>query len=132
MREFRIGQSGAFRRKLALVSRHGWIPAERPPPRFVGLEDVGNRIGPGWIDATDPRLDNPSDFVRIEIGEGLARDISVAPVLIGGTPMPDVDLLPDNLKELMDRLAEFVEYRTFDGGRRKLIVGVSRAKLSIR
>jgi hypothetical protein len=43
-------------------------------------------IGPGWIDASDPktkqrRLDNPSDFVRVEIGEALERGISVVPVL---------------------------------------------------
>ena len=46
-------------------------------------------IGPGWIDARDPetdgrRLDNKSDFVRIEIGEALARDIPVVPVLLVG------------------------------------------------
>jgi hypothetical protein len=56
-------------------------------------------IGPGWIDASDlknkgRRLDNPSDFVRIEIGEALARDIPVVPVLIDGAPLPDMSLLP--------------------------------------
>ena len=83
-------------------------------------------IGPGWIDARDPktkrrRLDNPSDFVRIEIGEALARDIPVVPVLIDGTPMPDIGLLPDDLKGLVDRQAEFVEYRTFDADVERLI-----------
>ena len=83
-------------------------------------------IGPGWIDAGDPktkgrRLDNPSDFVRIEIGEALARDIPVVPVLLDGTHMPDVALLPDDLKELVDRQAEFVEYRTFDDDVKRLI-----------
>ena len=83
-------------------------------------------IGPGWIDARDPktkrrRLDNPSDFVRIEIGEALARDIPVVPVLIDGTPMPDVGLLPDDLKELVDRQAEFVEFRTFNADVERLI-----------
>ncbi len=83
-------------------------------------------IGPGWIDARDPetkrrRLDNPSDFVRIEIGEALARDIPVVPVLIDGTPIPDVGLLPKDLKGLVDRQAEFVEYRTFDTDVQRLI-----------
>jgi len=83
-------------------------------------------IGPGWIDASDPqtkgrRLDNPSDFVRIEIGEALARDIPVVPVLIDGAPLPDVGLLPDDLKELVARQAEFVEYRTFDADVERLI-----------
>jgi uncharacterized protein (DUF2252 family) len=83
-------------------------------------------IGPGWINARDPktkrrRLDNPSDFVRVEIGEALARDIPVVPVLIDGTPVPNNGLLPDDLKELVDRQAEFVEYRTFDADVERLI-----------
>jgi hypothetical protein len=57
-------------------------------------------VGPGWIDVTDPktnrrRLDNPSDYVRIEIGEAFSRGIPVVPVLIDGARMPDLDLLPD-------------------------------------
>jgi hypothetical protein len=83
-------------------------------------------IGPNWLNATDPktkgrRLDNPSDFVRIEIGEALPRGIPVVPVLIDGVPLPDIDLLPDDLKELVDRQAEFVEYRTFEGDVERLI-----------
>ena len=97
-------------------------------------------IGPGWIDASDPktkerRLDNPNDFVRIEIGEALARNIPVVPVLIDGAPLPDIGLLPDVLKELVDRQAEFVEYRTFDADVERLITklrldqGVDRTTL---
>jgi formylglycine-generating enzyme required for sulfatase activity len=83
-------------------------------------------IGPNWLNAADPktkgrRLGNPSDLVRIEIGEALARGIPVVPVLIDGVPMPDIDLLPDDLKELVNRQAEFVEYRTFDSDVERLI-----------
>ena len=83
-------------------------------------------IGPGWIDASDPktkrrRLDNPSDFVRVEIGEALVRGIPVVPVLLDDTQIPDVSLLPDELKELVERQAEFVEYRTFDTDVERLI-----------
>jgi formylglycine-generating enzyme required for sulfatase activity len=83
-------------------------------------------IGPGWIDANDPktgrsRLENPSDFVRIEIGEALARDIPVVPVLLDRTPMPDVKRLPDDLKGLVDRQAELVEFPTFDDDVKRLI-----------
>jgi hypothetical protein len=90
-------------------------------------------IGPAWIDARDPktkarRLDDPSDFVRIEIGEALARDIPVVPVLIDGTPMPDVRLLPKDLKGLVDRQAEFVEYRTFDADVQRLIKKLGLSK----
>ena len=83
-------------------------------------------IGPGWIDATDPktkrrRLENQSDFVRIEVGQALARDIPVVPVLLDGAAMPDVELLPDDLKELVDRQAEFVEFRTSKADVERLI-----------
>ncbi len=56
----------------------------------------------------------PGDFVRIEIAEALARDIPVVPVLLDGAPMPEPGQLPDELKELVYRHAEFVEYTRFD------------------
>ena len=67
-------------------------------------------IGQRWLDATDPdtgarRLDNPDDFVRIEITRALARNIPVVPVLIGGAEMPPVEALPDDLKPLARRQA---------------------------
>ena len=61
-------------------------------------------IGPGWLDARDEkgnrRLENPDDFVRIEIGTALKRGIRVIPILLDGTRVPKVDQLPDDLKEL--------------------------------
>jgi formylglycine-generating enzyme required for sulfatase activity len=76
-------------------------------------------IGPGWSTITDPRtgqrrLECSNDCVRIEIGEALLRDIPVVPVLLDGAPMPEADELPPDLRELVDRNAEFVEFRTFD------------------
>ena len=91
-------------------------------------------IGPGWMDARDPktkrrRLDNKNDFVRIEIGEALARGIPVVPVLLDDTEMPDIGRLPEDLKELVDRQAEFVQYRTFEADVERLIrkLGLSQA-----
>jgi hypothetical protein len=83
-------------------------------------------IGPGWIEASDPntkrrRLENPSDFVRIEISEALARKIPVIPVFIDGAPLLDTDLLPGDLRELAERQAEFVEFRTFHADVERLI-----------
>jgi len=72
-------------------------------------------IGKGWVDATDKngnrRLDNPNDFVRIEIETGLQRDgIVVIPLLIDGADMPSDTQLPDSLKELAYKNA-FVIHR---------------------
>jgi TonB family protein len=64
-------------------------------------------IGSGWLDAKDERgarrLDDPSDFVRIETASALKRDIPVIPVLVRGARMPSSDQLPEELKELAYR-----------------------------
>jgi hypothetical protein len=61
-------------------------------------------IGPDWLNAQSAdgsrRLEDPNDFVRIEITTALSHDIPVIPVLLDGTPMPRVDQLPDDLKKL--------------------------------
>jgi hypothetical protein len=66
-------------------------------------------IGPTWIRVTDDqggrRLDDPSDFVRVEIETALERDVRVIPVLVGGASMPRADALPHSLAELVYRQA---------------------------
>jgi hypothetical protein len=83
-------------------------------------------IGPGWANSTDPktgspRLHNPRDFVRIEIRNAIIRNISIVPVLLDGAPMPEEGDLPDDLRELVVRNAEFVDFRTFDADVQRLI-----------
>lgn len=64
-------------------------------------------IGDSWLTARNPdgglRLQDPSDFVRIEIESALQRNIPVIPLLVGGTKMPSKDELPDSLKDLAFR-----------------------------
>jgi len=64
-------------------------------------------IGKEWIDAKNEagqrRLEDPSDFVRLETASALKRDIPVIPVLVHGARMPRADQLPDDLKELAYR-----------------------------
>jgi hypothetical protein len=66
-------------------------------------------IGRGWVDVTDAdgnrRLEDPQDFVRLELATGLSRDIRVIPVLVQGATMPRADQLPDDLKSLARRNA---------------------------
>ena len=49
-------------------------------------------IGPDWISQKlqlgGRRLDDPRDFVRLEVAAALDRDIRVIPVLVGGATMP--------------------------------------------
>jgi outer membrane protein assembly factor BamB len=66
-------------------------------------------IGRNWLKSVDdkglPRLQNPEDFVRLEIAHALARGILVIPVLVGGAPMPPAAALPGDLKALSTRNA---------------------------
>ena len=66
-------------------------------------------IGKSWENIEDQkglrRLDNPEDFVRIEVAHALKRGIPVIPVLVDGAQMPSSDNLPDNLKDLARRHA---------------------------
>ena len=64
-------------------------------------------IGRQWVSITDVygqrRLENPSDFVRIEVEAALARDIPVIPVLVQDAPMPQERELPTTLGSLAYR-----------------------------
>lgn len=64
-------------------------------------------IGDDWLEAVDAagnrRLEDPADFVRVEIESALARGIPVIPVLVRGAGMPSVQRLPPGLKKLVYR-----------------------------
>ena len=66
-------------------------------------------IGDQWVRAVDAqgnrRIDNPSDFVRVEIESALKRDIPVIPVLVGETEMPSADDLPEAIQSIVYRNA---------------------------
>jgi hypothetical protein len=66
-------------------------------------------IGRHWLTITGDdgrrRLDNPQDFVRLEIEAALKRDVRLIPVLIEGTPMPRADEVPPGLAALVNRQA---------------------------
>jgi hypothetical protein len=74
-------------------------------------------IGPTWLDVTDAdgnrRLDNPEDFVRLEVAAALARNIRVVPVLVESASMPRASDLPDNLKSLSRRNAVEITHARF-------------------
>jgi hypothetical protein len=67
-------------------------------------------IGRDWLGGADPRtgarrIDDPNDWVRIEIAEALKRDIPVVPVLVRGASLPDATQLPEDLQALPARQA---------------------------
>ena len=75
-------------------------------------------IGKNWISSADEdnrrRLDDPNDFVRIEIEAALARGVWVIPVLVDGAAMPKPEELPDSLKKLRRRQAIEISHSRFN------------------
>ena len=88
-----------------------------PGENFVGaIEDSVHRckvflavIGKRWLHAKDSRgirrLENPDDWVRIEIEIALERKIPVIPCLVGGMTMAKLVGLPKSLAPLTHRHA---------------------------
>jgi hypothetical protein len=87
-------------------------------------------IGPCWLTSKDEKggraLDNPKDFVRIEIGTALKRDIRVIPVLVDSALMPLATDLPDDLKQLVRRQWVSIAHSNFEDGWGRLEVVVEQ------
>ena len=90
---------------------------------ITGLVDKCNVvlaiIGPGWLDARnregERRIDNPEDWVRLEIERALARDgVEVIPVLVDGARLPPREELPESLLALRRRNAFELSDRRWD------------------
>src|SRR5690348_2717538 len=82
-------------------------------------------IGDRWLTATGQdgrrRLDNPDDFVRLEIEAALARGVRVIPVLVEGARMPRADELPASLAKLARRQALELSPSRFDFDTQRLL-----------
>ena len=89
-------------------------------------------IGPLWLNATDARgrrrLDQASDFVRLEVSTALARSgVRVVPLLMEGTDLPGEDELPEDLRPLLRRQALSFRFAQFDADAKHLVTGLRRA-----
>jgi TIR domain-containing protein len=82
-------------------------------------------IGPHWLDACNDagkrRLDDSHDFVRIEIGAALQRNIPVIPILLDGAKVPKANQLPKDLEELSLRNGLDVRHASFHNDIDKLV-----------
>jgi TIR domain len=85
-------------------------------------------IGKNWLTSKDDhggsRLGNPEDFVRMEIGTALKREIRVIPVLVDGALLPRATELPDDLKPLVRRNALLITDTSFEGDCQRLAAAI--------
>jgi TIR domain-containing protein len=123
----RFGKANVFRDRdsLFLGSRY-----PKKIRRALGKSDVVvAMIGPSWLDIRDGagrrRLDEPSDWVRIELRTAFEKEIPVVPVLLDHTPLPQPDRLPVDLVPLSRSTCWHVRRETFDSDVRGLIDGIA-------
>lgn len=65
-------------------------------------------IGPRWLGEqsdSSRRIDEPTDFVRLEIKYALEQGIPIIPLLVDNTPMPKSEKLPPEIERLAFRNA---------------------------
>jgi hypothetical protein len=92
-------------------------------------------ISKGWIEAQDAtgarRLDDPDDFVRVEIESALRQDKRVIPILVGEVRMPRAEELPDAMRPLVRRNAVRLTYERFNADTQGLIKALQQTLAEI-
>jgi len=89
-------------------------------------------VGRGWLGAKDGagqrRLDDPDDFVRLEVGTALRGDPVVIPVLVGGATMPEEEELPGDLALLARRNAVTLIDTDWRSGMARLVAALEQIR----
>jgi hypothetical protein len=101
--------------------------------KVTGCEVLLAVIGPKWSAARNEdgtrRLDDPNDFVRLEIEAALERDVRVIPVLVDGAPIPKASELPETLQSLVRRNAIHIAHDRFAADATGLVAALKRATI---
>lgn len=74
-------------------------------------------IGRDWLGhygGGSRMVDDPNDFVRLELGAALNRNVPVIPILVERTPMPQPQELPEPLRDITRRNALDLENTRWD------------------
>ncbi len=92
---------------------------------IASTEAVLALIGPDWLTVTGAdgrrRLDNPGDFVRIELATAFRQGRVVIPVLLENASMPHAVELPEPLAALAERHAIELGDKGWDGDVARLV-----------
>jgi hypothetical protein len=113
----RLGANEVFRDVDTL--RPGQDFVEAIEQRLQNCATLVAMIGRTWLTTTDEsgarRIDQPGDYVAMEIGEALSRrDVLIVPVLVGGAVMPTPEQLPERLKGLGRKQALVIRDETWE------------------
>ena len=93
-------------------------------------------IGDQWLTIEDEdgrrRLDDPGDFVRLEIEAALTRNVRVIPILVDGARMPRAADLPASLAKLVRRQALELSPARFDFDTSRLLRVLDKTLTEVR
>jgi hypothetical protein len=93
-------------------------------------------VGDEWLTITDDdgrrRLDDPDDFVRLEIEAALTRNVRVIPILVGKASMPRADEVPASLAGLVRRQALGLSPARFDFDTNRLLKVLDQTHAEVR
>jgi len=93
-------------------------------------------IGRYWLTITDEngarRLDNPHDFIRIELETAFQNKTRIIPVLVDKAKMPKLDDLPENIKPLIRRNAIEISHDQFTKDVNRLILAIQNTFVEIK
>ena len=92
-------------------------------------------IGPRWLTVTSAdghrRLDDPADFVRLEIEAAFARNVRVIPVLVEGARIPGIAELPASMAQLARRQALELSPSRFGSDTARLLEILDRQRKAV-
>ena len=87
-------------------------------------------IGDEWATSMDRtgrrRLDDPDDFVRLEVAAALRRRTIIIPVLVNEAAMPDKATLPEDIAQLTRYHALEITQTDFNHGVERLILALEK------
>jgi hypothetical protein len=86
-------------------------------------------IGPNWLSAAATgggrRVDQPGDFIRLEVVSALKAGVKIIPVLVDGASMPRAEDLPEEMAQLTRHNAVHLSHTTFQRDAAALVAGLA-------
>lgn len=93
-----------------------------------GCEVMLAVIGPTWLTVINElgqrRIDDPDDFIKLEIVSAMTRKIPIIPVLVNKARMPEAEELPFKLQALASLQAVSLSHDRWDDDIEKLIFAI--------
>jgi hypothetical protein len=123
--ERRFGRGSVFRDVLDIPPGADFAAAIRA--RLAQAQAVVVLIGPRWAGGNEPgarRIDDPADFVRLEVVLALESGVPVLPLLLPGATLPAEALLPLPLQPLLRRQALGLSDAHWDADMNRLALAI--------